>query len=96
MEIKIETTSKDGSLTLYVINSDERKILTLIDNDKGSCTLAPGFTYRFEWHVWSQYNKAAYSIKAEVNPQNANFPPFNWSKTYPNPHQDVGSFPFSS
>jgi len=94
MKITITILAQNGNLIVYLINSNGTKVLSLHDNETGECLIVPGIKYRFEWHVWSPTN-ADYSIVANVNPPNQGFPPFNWTKSYPEPHQDMGAFDFT-
>ena len=95
MVISISTSVKNGHLILYLINSNGIKILTLRDNDSASSMVVPGQTYRFEWHVWSAQT-SDYQIAASVTPTPVSFPPFNLTRTYNGPHQDMGGFYFTA
>ncbi len=94
MKIDISTAANGGHLICYLMNSNSIKMLTLKDGETGNCSLVPGNTYRFEWHVWSDTN-ANYAIKAKVDPANIGFPDFDWKKQYDKPLQDMGGFYFS-
>jgi len=93
MTISITTTATGGHLILYLINSNNIRILELHDSDSRQCMLANG-TYRLEWHVWSPHN-ASYSIQASISPPNPGFPPFNFQRNYQGSHQDMGGFYFT-
>ena len=94
MNISVQTNAHGGHIIVYIINSNGIRILTVTDNDQGSCTLVPGFTYRFEFHVWGAQS-ANYQIQAIVTPVNNGFQPFNWERSYDGAHQDMGGFYFN-
>lgn len=94
MIINVQTQTQGGHVIVYIINSNGAKILSVRDNSQGSCQLAPGYTYRFEFHVWSS-QEADYLIQASVTPPTNSFPDFNWQRHYGEPHQDMGGFYFS-
>lgn len=94
MTISIQTSTDSGHIIVYVINSNGVRILSVSDNGQGSCDLVPGFTYRFEFHIWGAQS-ADYRIHAEVNPVSTGFLPFDWERHYNGPHQDMGGFYFN-
>jgi hypothetical protein len=93
MLLTLNTTASNGQLILYIINSNGAKILTLKNNDHGTCLLVPGYTYRMEWHTWSP-DSADYHIDAGVDSANPGFPPFVFDKSYDGPSSDLGGFYF--
>jgi len=94
MDIQIETQAQGGNLIVYVINSNNAKILTVRDNGQGSCNVVPGYNYRIEFHLWGP-DSGDYSIQSKVNPANAGFLDLNFQKHYNGPHQDMGGYPFT-
>jgi hypothetical protein len=94
MNLTIQTQARGGHLIVYVVNSNNVKILTLRDTEQGNINLAPGFTYRFEFHMWAP-QPADYEIHASVNPSNNGFPDFNFTRHYDDPQQDMGGFYFT-
>jgi hypothetical protein len=94
MNLSVQTTAQGGHLIVYVVNSNNARILTLRDNQQDNVTLAPGFTYRFEFHTWGS-EPADYEIHASVNPSNAGFRDFNFARHYDHPDQDMGGFYFT-
>ena len=94
MQLSIQTKTDGGHIIVYIINSNGVKLVTVRDEGEGSCDLVPGFTYRFEFHVWGAQS-ADYLIKAKIAPPNPNFEDFNWERHYDGPHQDMGGFYFS-
>lgn len=95
MNITINTIANGGNLILYVIDSNGIKILQMNDSSTSSIMLVPGYTYRFEWHVWSP-NAADYTLQATVLPATPGFPPFTPpTYYYDKAHRDMGGFYFT-
>lgn len=95
MNLSIQTAAEGGHVIVYVINSHGVRILSVTENNQGSCTLVPGANYRFEFHVWGA-DSASYEIHASVNPSSAGFEPFDFQRPYQGPHQDMGGFYFTA